>query len=154
MDQNALVRQAAIDDLDAIVPLFDAYRQFYKQPADLALARAFLLERFEHNQSVIFIALSPDDEAVGFTQLYPSFSSGLARRIFVLNDLFVVPEARRLGVAQLLLEAAANFGRKAGAARLTLSTALDNTPAQALYESTGWRRDTVFCAYNLPLDSP
>lgn len=90
-----IVRQATVDDLDAIVPLFDAYRQFYKFPPDLALARSFLSERFQHNQPVIFLALDADGSALGFAQLYPSFSSGLAKRIFILNDLFVAPEGRR-----------------------------------------------------------
>lgn len=147
-----LIRQATAGDLDLIVPMFDAYRQFYKQPRDLDLAREFLLERIQHNQSVIFLAMDSDgSSALGFAQLYPSFSSGLARRIFILNDLFVVPAARRRKVGQLLLRAAAEFGRSVGAARLTLSTALDNAAAQALYESSGWRRDTVFCTYTLPL---
>lgn len=146
-----LIRQASVDDLDKIAPLFDAYRQFYKQPPDLELARTFLLERFQHNQSIVFVALESDGSCLGFTQLYPSFSSGLAKRIFILNDLFVVAEARRRGVGHRLLEAAAEFGHKVGAARLTLVTALDNAPARALYESLGWRQDTVFCTYTLPL---
>lgn len=151
--ERVLIRRAAIGDLDLIVPMFDAYRQFYKQQPDLELARSFLLERYQNNQSVIFLAMdSGGSSPLGFTQLYPSFSSGLARKIFILNDLFVVPEARRRKVGHLLLEAAAEFGRGAGAARLTLSTALDNAAAQALYEFSGWRRDTMFCAYTLSLD--
>ena len=145
------IRQTSADDVELIAPLFDAYRQFYKQPPDLELAHSFLSERLRHHESVIFFALDSDGSALGFTQLYPGFSSGLARRIFILNDLFVIPggPSSRLGVN--LLRAAADFGRKTGAARLTLSTALDNGPAQALYESAGWRRDTVFCTFNVPL---
>ena len=71
-----------------------------------------------------------------------------------MNDLFVEPEARRRGVGRLLLEAAAEFGRHTGAVRLTLVTALDNAPAQALYERAGWRRESVFCTYNLTLIRP
>ena len=145
------VRQATIDDLDLVAPWFDAYRQFYKQPPDLDLARNFLRARFQHNQSIVFLAIEGSGVAAGFTQLYPSFSSGLAKRIFVLNDLFVVPDARRQGFGRMLLEAAAGYGRKVGAARLTLSTALDNASAQALYELAGWQRDRTFCTYNLPL---
>lgn len=148
---EVLIRQASVDDLNLIVPMFDAYRRFYKQPPDLELARRFLLERFQNNQSIIFLALDSRGDPLGFTQLYPSFSSGLAKRIFILNDLFVVPAARRRGVGYLLLQAAAEFGRAVGAARLTLSTALDNTSAQALYEFSGWQRDQVFCTYTLPL---
>lgn len=138
-------------DLELIAPLFDAYRQFYQQTPDLALAREFLRERLEHDQSVIFLALRPDGTAAGFTQLFPSFSSASAQRIFILNDLFVDPAARRSGVGQLLLRAAAEFGRSTGAVRLTLSTAHTNTPAQSLYEAQGWRRDEVFRSYHLPL---
>lgn len=95
--------------------------------------------------------MTKNGTAVGFAQLYPSFSSGQARSIFILNDLFVVPANRRLGVGRLLLGAAADFGRKAGAASLTLATAVSNTPAQSLYESAGWNRDTEFYTYHLPL---
>src|ERR1700676_5108761 len=90
------VRQATVDDLDLIAPLFDAYRQFYRQPSDPEAARRFLLERFEHGESVIFLAFE-NAAAIGFTQLYPSFSSGAMARIFILNDLFVAQEARGHG---------------------------------------------------------
>jgi ribosomal protein S18 acetylase RimI-like enzyme len=150
-EQNIFVRRASLADLDSIAPLFDAYRQFYGQAHDLALARKFLRERLEQDQSVIFLALGADLSPVGFTQLYPSFSSASAQRIFILNDLFVDPGARRSGAGRALLEAAADFGRSAGAVRLTLSTAHTNTPAQSLYEATGWLRDEVFRSYHLAL---
>src|SRR5258708_28943950 len=51
---DVTVRQATIFDLDLIAPLFDAYRQFYRKPSDLGLARRFLLERLQHNQSIVF----------------------------------------------------------------------------------------------------
>lgn len=148
-----VVRQATISDLDLLVPLFDAYRQFYRQPSDLSRARRFLLERFQHNESIIFVAQRPDGSAVGFTQLFPSFSSLSAARIFVLNDLFVHPEARRAKVGSLLLTAAAEYGCAIGAVRLVLSTEITNTAAQALYESERWKRQTDFFHYTLALDA-
>ena len=72
-------------------------------------------------------------------------------RIFILNDLFVAPEARRRGAGSALLQAAAECGRLAGALRLVLSTEVTNTTAQSLYEKTGWKRDTTFCVYQLAL---
>src|SRR6266849_2449617 len=147
------VRQATIFDLDLLAPLFDAYRQFYRKPSDLVLARRFLLERFQHNQSIVFLAVRPDGSAVGFTQLFPSFSSASAARILILNDLFVGPEARRMRVGSLLLSAAASFGRAVGAVRLTLSTEVTNEAAQALYEAEGWTRQTDFYVYNLAVDA-
>jgi len=142
------VRQAVFADLGALVPLFDAYRQFYGQAGDLAGAKAFLRDRFEHAQSVVFIA-EEGGRAVGFTQLYPSFSSVSMARTFVLNDLFVAPDRRRKGIGEMLLQSAAEFARNVGAVRLTLSTAVANAAAQALYESAGWRRDEKFYVYNL-----
>ncbi|MGD1070390.1 MAG: GNAT family N-acetyltransferase [Bryobacteraceae bacterium] len=145
------VRQATIFDVDLLAPLFDAYRQFYRQPSDLELARQFLFDRLRNDQSIVFLAIRQDDSAIGFTQLFPSFSSASAARIFVLNDLYVQPEARRQGVGSLLLAAAAQFGSAAGAVRLTLSTEIANEAAQALYERAGWTRQTDFYVYNLPL---
>lgn len=144
------VRQATVADLNLLVPLFDAYRRFYRQPSEPERARRFLLERLGHGQSVVFLAFE-DDVAIGFTQLYPSFSSGAMAPIFILNDLFVAPEVRRRGAGSALLQAAAQYGRSAGALRLVLSTEIANTTAQSLYERTGWKRDTVFCVYQLAL---
>ncbi len=144
------VRQATVADLDVLVPLFDAYRQFYRQPSDPEQARYFLLERFEHSQSVIFLAFD-GASVIGFVQLYPSFSSSAMRRIFILNDLFVTPEARGHGAGSALLRTAAEYGRRLGALHLVLSTELGNTTAQSVYERLGWKRDTAFCVYQWAL---
>jgi len=145
------LRPAGVDDVDTLAPLFDAYRRFYEQPGDIALASAFLQERLERGESVIFVA-EAEGQLLGFCQLYPSWCSVAAARIFVLYDLFVDEGVRRAGVGRELMLAAQSFGRAAGAARLDLSTARTNARAQALYESLGWRRDEVFLTYSLPLD--
>ncbi len=141
------------EQVDLVAPLFDAYRQFYGQPSDPEGARRFLAERLGRGESVI-LAVVEGGRALGFTQLYPSFSSVSMRPIWVLNDLFVADDARRRGVGRLLLRAARDHATKAGAARLALSTAVTNTAAQALYERDGWRRDTAFLhyEYQLPKD--
>ena len=144
------IRQATVADLDGLIPLFDGYRQFYRQPSEPDRIRQFLLDRFEHNQSVIFVAVK-DGAAVGFTQLYPSFSSAALARIFILNDLFVDAGARHLGAGGALLQAAAEYGRRVGALRLVLSTEVMNLAAQALYEKLGWQRNTHFYAYQITL---
>ncbi len=143
-------RQAVLADIDLVVPLFDGYRQFYGQGSNAGGARQFLLERFEHGESVIFLAFD-GAEPVGFTQLYPSFSSVSMGRIFILNDLFVSETGRRKGVGARLLAAASAYARTLGAIRLGLSTACTNTTAQALYEAQGWvRDDDFFYTYTLP----
>lgn len=147
---NAKVRRAATEDIDRLAPLFDAYRQFHDQPADPTLARTFIEQRLRQGDSVLLLATN-NEQAVGFVQLYPSFSSIRAARIYVLNDLFVTPEARGHGLGRLLLQEAERFGRAEGAVRLSLSTALTNTSARRLYESLGWRMERTFCDYVLVL---
>ena len=50
------IRPATVADVAALAPLFDAYRQFYEQPADLALARDYLHQRLSLGQSVVLFA--------------------------------------------------------------------------------------------------
>ncbi|MGB8634309.1 MAG: GNAT family N-acetyltransferase [Rhodanobacteraceae bacterium] len=148
------IRQAGRDDLDIVVPLFDAYRRFYRQAPDAAAARAYLLERLQHEEAVILLAES-EGTAVGFTLLYPGFSSVRMARAHVLNDLYVVPEARRKGIGLALLEAAAAFARSCGSMRISLETAHDNQPAQALYRRAGWHEDdTQWFFLELASDEP
>jgi ribosomal protein S18 acetylase RimI-like enzyme len=139
--------QADAGLLDEIVPLFDGYRQFYGEPSDPAAAGAFLRERLARRESVVFLACS-DGCGVGFVQLYPSFSSVAMRRLWILNDLFVANPVRRRGIARALLTRAEEFSRDTGAKGLVLETATDNLPAQALYESLGWRRVSDFYVYS------
>lgn len=147
---NHIIRRATLHDLDQLVPLFDAYRQFYGQHSDLIVARQFLRARLVRNESVVLIAEDGDGRAVGFVQLYPAFSSILALPMYVLSDLFVIPEVRRRGVGTLLLKSAVETARDAGAVCLELATAITNVSAQRLYESLGWQRDD-FYQYGLSL---
>ena len=144
------VRQAVLSDLESVACLFDAYRQFYGRSSDITGAQIFLLERFNHGESAIFIAFL-GTEPVGFTQLFPSFSSVSMARIHILNDLFVSPDVRKKGVAKKLMHAAAEFAQSLGAVRLSLSTSVSNLSAQALYESMEWNKDDQFYYYHLPL---
>lgn len=146
-------RVATIADLDIIVPLFDAYRQFYEQAPDLDLAKNFIRNRLENNESVVLLAANGAQQIVGFCQLYPTFCSVEAKPIYSLYDLFVIEEARRLGVGKTLLLAAEKLAAENGKARMDLTTARTNTPAQAAYESLGWIRDAVFYAYSKAIDA-
>lgn len=147
-----VVRRAALRDAERVAPLFDAYRQFYAQPSDPALARAFIAERLARDESVIFLA-EREGRAVGFVQLYPVFTSTASRprRLWLLNDLFVAPEAREGGIGRALLAQARRLAEETDAAGLELVTAVTNTSAQRLYESVGYRRDEAFLRYELGL---
>ena len=141
--------RAGREELDDIVPLFDGYRQFYGQRSDVAAARAFLSDRIERDESVIYVAYTDPGEAAGFTQLYPSFSSVSLKPLWILNDLFVRTDVRRGGVGRALLERARVHAVETGAKGLVLSTGAANKAAQILYESCGWQRDDEFLHYHL-----
>lgn len=132
--------------LDQLVPLFDSYRQFYKKPSDLDGARAFLKARFDNHESTIFIALDDNNVALGFTQLYPGFSSVSMKRDYLLNDLFVASNARGKGVGKALLLKAQAFAKANNSKGIMLETAVDN-PAQHLYEKLGWKNDVEVYHY-------
>lgn len=144
----AQTRVATLADVDVVAVLFDAYRQFYEQPANLPLATKFIHERILNNESVILLAENADRQIIGFCQLYPMFCSVEAKPIYSLYDLFVRSEARRSGAGRALLRAAEKHAVRSGYARLDLTTAKTNFSAQALYESFGWVRDEVFHAYS------
>ncbi|WP_108651652.1 GNAT family N-acetyltransferase [Dongshaea marina] len=145
------IQQATLAQLDDVAILFDKYLQFYEQPADLGLCTQYIRQRMENSESVIFLATNAQGEALGFTQLYPMFCSVAAQRYYVLYDLYINEQARKQGVARALMEQAQLFAKQAGAYKLTLETAIDNLPAQKLYESIGYQRDTEFYSYALEL---
>jgi GNAT superfamily N-acetyltransferase len=139
--------RASEKDVDHVAPLFDQYREFYKEQADAKGARSFLMERLTKNESVVFLALDRDLGAVGFTQLYPSFSSVSMKRLWILNDLFVLPAARKRGVGEALLRRTEEFARQTNAKGLELETWVNNVPAQRLYEKCEWKRNVEFYQY-------
>lgn len=135
------IKKALLKDIQSIAPLFDAYRMFYGQISDVQAAHDFLEARLSNNQSTIFIALSGED-IVGFTQLYPIFSSVSLKNTWLLNDLFVDGKSRRQGVAAALLNKAKEFGKATEAKWLLLETGEENFSAQKLYEQNGWIKQT------------
>ena len=168
VESRAVTREAAEDspryvieharaaDADSIAPLFDAYRQFYGAAPDLAVARAFVAARLERTESVVLLArarsrASETADAVGFAQLYPSFSSVSVGPIVILNDLYVLPAWRRSSIARSLIEESARHGERVGALRLQLSTQLTNAPALRLYQSLGFVADQEFTHLSLAL---
>lgn len=134
-------------EVGKVVPLFDAYRQFYEQPSNIGMARRYLSERIEGKDCVLFAAQSDGDECFGFTLLYPTFCSVAAQKAWILYDLFVDPSQRRKGIAQKLLAAAQQFGANSGAAWLRLETAKTNVAGNRLYEKMGWQQETAFHTY-------
>jgi len=131
------IRQALPADIEQIADLFDLYRIFYQQPSDRNAAKNFLLARFDNKESEIIVA-EESGKLVGFTQLYPQFSSTRMKKFWVLNDLFVLEVYRRMGVAKALIKAAADFARDNKAPGLLLETEKSNVIGNKLYPACGF----------------
>src|SRR6186713_2232215 len=108
------VSRAQLSDLAEAAALFAAYREFYGESYDVEAAGSFLASRLARDESIVLLG-RVDDVAVGFTQIYPSFSSTRLAPIWILNDLFVAPDARGTGVVDELLDTAATLAVEAGA---------------------------------------
>lgn len=148
-----IIKRITVKEIDSVVNLFDQYRVFYKQASDIGLARQFIAQRLHHNESVIFVAFH-NELPVGFTQLYPTYSSMRAAKNWILNDLYVSAGQRKQGIGAALIDTAMNFARQDGATYLALSTAVDNYTAQSLYEAIGFVKqepDTAFFDYRIAL---
>lgn len=134
------------DQVGLAAPLFAGYREFYGEPYDLDSAATFLTERLERAESIVFLALE-GDEAVGFTQIYPSFSSTRLAPIWILNDLFVTEAARGTGPVDAILGEVETAAIAAGAIEVELATAHTNHRAQSVYDRHGYRPDEHYRHY-------
>lgn len=154
------IQRALLQDYRLVADLFNKYRIFYGQAPDLLLAEQFIKERLENKESVIFLAsgeVNGGSEVLGFTQLYPSFSSVRAQKNWILNDLYVEEAYRKTGVARLLMKTALLFAREEQGSSMQLETAPDNVAAQRLYETLGFKRKpsaTEYFHYSLDLKGP
>lgn len=148
-----VIKRIQPNEWTLVVSMFDQYRVFYGRESDLPLADLFIRERLDNNESVIYVALN-GDKVVGFTQLYPRYSSVRAVKNWILNDLFVDAGFRKQGIGAKLIKQAAEFAKASGSQFIQLETAVDNLTAQSLYESLGFIKqppDEEFYLYKLSL---
>lgn len=154
---NITIKQIDLTETHLVVGLFNQYRIFYNQFSDIGMAKAFLDERLQHNESIIFVATdSNTQQAIGFTQLYPKYSSVRLSKNWILNDLYVDENYRKQGIGEKLIKAAMGFAKTQGSTFVQLETAVDNYTAQHLYESIGFvkqENDSEFFLYKIALNS-
>ncbi|WP_297835885.1 N-acetyltransferase [Pseudomonas sp.] len=145
--------QATLEHLDLLTPLFVKYREFYGELSYPESSRAFLEKRLRRKESVVYLALPDDDDKklLGFCQLYPSYSSLSLKRVWILNDIYVAEDARRQLVADHLLKVAKKMAKDTQAVRMRVSTSSNNEVARKTYESIGFKVDTQFINYVLPI---
>lgn len=134
------IRLIEKDDAALLVPVFDAYRQFYEQPSDEAGALAYLTERFPAGDCFGVVAIDETGAATGFGLVYPTFSSVRMKQVWVLNDFYVVPDERSSGLAARLMVRLFALAKDRGIPQISLITHETNARAQAHYRKMGWKR--------------
>jgi len=130
--------------------LFDLYRQFYKYKKNIKNSENYINNRITNNESVIFIALYKM-KVFGFIQLYENFDSLNLNKKLILNDLYVLSKYRKIGIARKLMNKSKDFAINNNFKRIELSTAIDNSNAQKLYESLDYIRDKEYYNYDLKI---
>ena len=133
------ILEATIEHVAEIAKLFDLYRQFYACEPDIELAMNFISERIQNKESTIFVA-DDNGEIKGFVQMYPSFCSVDAIKIYILYDLYVDARGRNSGIGAMLMNKAREHAIEQGASRIDLMTAFSNKPGQHLYEKLGYEK--------------
>ena len=145
------IAPATEDDLPHVVPLFAGYQRFYTGDAQPAERNRAFLSRFVGGEDAGLLLVARDEQtggALGFANLYWTFSSVSAREHALMNDLFVAEGARGRAVGHALIEAAARAARDRGLAHLSWQTAVDNRRAQRLYERFDAER-TIWFEYEI-----
>jgi GNAT superfamily N-acetyltransferase len=141
------------DDLDDLLPLVRAYCDFYEvAPPDddlLALSRALIADPEREGVQLIARGSGPGGPAVGFVTVFWTWSTLSARRLGVMNDLYVAEGARGSGVAEALIEACRAQCRARGVPRLAWQTAKDNHRARKVYDRVGGER-AEWLDYEIP----
>ncbi|TYP77385.1 GNAT family N-acetyltransferase [Aquimarina intermedia] len=132
------IRKATPDDIIPLSVLFDAYRVFYKKKSDPEAAQNFLKERITQNDSEILVCETAEGILVGFTQLYPLFSSRRMQKLWLLNDLFVDQEYRGQGLSIQLIDRAKQLVGDTNACGMYLETEKSNFIGNALYPRAGF----------------
>ncbi|RZK43881.1 MAG: GNAT family N-acetyltransferase [Pedobacter sp.] len=153
---DIIIKRVKENESNLVSALFNQYRIFYKQLSDIGMAKAFIEERLVNNESVIFVALNQETEKpVGFTQLYPIYSSRMMSKNWILNDLYVDEDHRQQGIGADLIKTVMQFAKMQGCSYVQLQTAVDNYSAQSLYESIGFEKqeeDKEFLLYKIKIN--
>lgn len=150
MTNVLVIRQATIQDLPKIVPIFDCYREYFQQQKNPTKVEEFLFKKFEQLESVIFIA-EQNSEFIGVAQLYPVFSSLTLERVWLLNDFFISEEYRSRRVGTELFKKVKEFSKLTKAKGIELSVEHSNTMAWEFWEKQGFKLDDEFRYYSYKL---
>lgn len=144
--------RATENDLPLVLPLFDGYRQFYEQPSDPEASHKYLQARFHNQESVMFLAYEIRDGqrvGIGFSQLYPTFSSVALRKLWVLHDLYVEESYRKQGIAKMLINKCKDLVIENSPIGIVIESRISNQSAQHLFDAVGFVKEGEHYFYYL-----
>jgi GNAT superfamily N-acetyltransferase len=138
MSETAHVRRTTAADLPALTDLLYAYIvDFYRRPAPPAeQVHALIGVCLQGERGVQFVA-EQDGRLIGFATLYFTYSTLRAQPASIMNDLYVVEDARGSGAAAALFGACRRYTQENGFAFMTWETARENHRAQRFYAKMG-----------------
>jgi GNAT superfamily N-acetyltransferase len=133
------IREATVEDIPALMPLFRGYFDFYESDPDDADVEVLLREVIAapEDEAYLLVATDDDGKLVGFANNDWKWSSLRGKKIVLMDDLFVHPDARGGGYADALIKAVADVARRHGAPNVLWYTAQDNVRAQTVYNRVG-----------------
>jgi GNAT superfamily N-acetyltransferase len=142
------------ESFESFLPLIAQYQVFYEAEPDDERNRRYFRRFLAPSDLGVLLGAWDAAEPVGFTCLYFTGSSVIAKDIVLLSDLLVAESHRGRRIGAALIEAALEVGRDRGAAHVEWLTAVDNRRAQRLYESIAGAQRYAWFGYEVPLERP
>ncbi|NRD77999.1 GNAT family N-acetyltransferase [Bacillus sp. BRMEA1] len=138
--ETVSIRLASKQDIPELLNLMEQYIvDFYKCPHPGKDSLKELIENLLENpyEGIQFVAEKEPYHLIGFSTLYFTFNTLEAKRMAILYDLFVSPDARGQKIGEKLLQTCITYIRENGYSHMIWETAHDNYAAQSLYDKIG-----------------
>ena len=136
--EQTVLRPATREDVPAVARLIRALAEYERlSHACLADEAALDAHLFGPRPYAEVLIAEVGGEPAGFALFFHNYSTFLTKPGIYLEDLFVVPERRGLGLGRKLLEALASLAVERGCGRLEWSVLKWNAPAIGFYERLG-----------------
>ena len=133
-----IIRPATAADVPLILALIRGLAEYERAPEQvIATEEDLLRDGFGPNPFYFCLIAEHDGKPAGFAFYFFDYSTWIGRPGIYLEDLFVYPELRGLGIGKALLKQVAAIAVEKGCARLKWSVLDWNTPAIDFYKSMG-----------------
>ena len=149
--KNSLkIRKAKADDSARIVHLIKALAEYEREPEAAVVTEADILrDGFGENPKFRVLIAEWKGEPVGFAFYFFNYSTWEGRPGLYLEDLFVYPENRGLGIGRALMIELAKIATKNNCTRFAWQALDWNKPAISFYEKIGARLMTDWLTFRL-----